>query len=115
MRNFSNLLLIILVLFAFTLKISAAPEPPHQQMKAAGATKSQSYLTQQKNPGAKTAQTPQEKKQQFEQDAMAAIPDVEVEYAKVVSWVNSDQIPDDANRNTLLKNISKIRKVSACL
>jgi hypothetical protein len=111
MKNFSNLLIILFILFVFTLKTFAASEQPHKQMKAPVSAKPQSpQIPQQKNTGAKPTQTPQEKRQQFEQDAVTAVTDVEVEYAKVVSWVNSDQIPDDANRNTALKNIAKNRK-----
>ena len=98
MKNLSNL---ILISITFTIFAS--------NLYAAGANKSP-YQTQQKNTGAKTVQTPLEKKQQFEQEATDAIPDIDAENAKVLSWVNANQIPDDANRNTALKNIARNRK-----
>ena len=57
MKNLSNL---ILISITFTIFAS--------NLYAAGANKSP-YQTQQKNTGAKTVQTPLEKKQQFQQSA----------------------------------------------
>jgi hypothetical protein len=105
MKNLSNLLIFSLI-FAFIFTLSAA---------AATAVKPQSYQMQQKNTGTKTGQTPQEKREQFEKEAMDAIPDIEAENAKVLSWVNSNQIPDDANRNAALKNVAKNRKFVSVL
>jgi hypothetical protein len=104
MKNLSNLILISII---FTIFAS--------NLYAAGANKSQSYQMPQKTTGAKTVQTPQEKRQQFEQEAADATPDIEAENAKVLSWVNSNQTPDDANRNTALKNVAKNRKYVSIL
>jgi hypothetical protein len=114
MKNLSNFLLISII-FAFPFNLLAAPEQSYQKPKAAGAAKPQSYQTQQKTTGTKTAQTPQEKREQFEKEATEAIPDIEAENAKVLSWINSNQIPDDANRNTALKNVAKNRKYVSIL
>jgi hypothetical protein len=51
-----------------------------------------------------------ERRQQFEQEASAAGPEIEAEYAKFVAYVNSGKTPDDANVRAGLKFITKYRR-----
>jgi hypothetical protein len=51
-----------------------------------------------------------ERRQQFEQEASAAGPEIDAQYAKFVSYVNSGKAPDDANVRDGLKFITKYRR-----
>jgi hypothetical protein len=110
MKNFSYFIIISIIFTAFTSNLFAAGGQSYKQMKPSGASKSQPSQMQQNTTGAKTGQTAQEKREQFEKEATDAIPDIDAENAKVLSWVNSNQIPDDANRNAALKNVARNRK-----
>ena len=81
--------LVIIILYSFSVSVQAEPQP---------------------RPLSPRAQALQEKKQHFQQEAAAAAPVVEAECAKFISYVNSGQIPDDANVNAGLRVIAHNRK-----
>jgi hypothetical protein len=94
MIEFNNLLKIVFLVFIssiYTLTASAATE----------------YTPK---PVGSKAQALQEKRLLFEQEAAAAIPEVETEYAKFITYINSHQTPDDSNVLAGLKFIAKTRK-----
>ncbi len=51
-----------------------------------------------------------ERKQQFEQEANAAAPEIDAQYAKFIEYVNSGKTPDDANVREGLKFVTKYRR-----
>ncbi|MEN6387093.1 MAG: hypothetical protein ABFD79_18080 [Phycisphaerales bacterium] len=51
-----------------------------------------------------------ERRQQFETEAVAAIPEIEAEYNKYVSYVNTGRVPDDANVREGLRFLTKNKK-----
>jgi hypothetical protein len=57
----------------------------------------------------------QARRQQFEQEATAAGPEIDTEYAKYVGYVNSGKIPDDANVREGLRFITKNKKFVSIL
>ncbi|MCE5339557.1 MAG: hypothetical protein LLF92_00325 [Planctomycetaceae bacterium] len=64
---------------------------------------------QQREPSARQ-QAVAERRQQFEQEASAAGPEIDTQYAKFVAYVNSGKAPDDANVREGLKFITKYRR-----
>jgi len=95
MRKSGNLSKIVFLTFAiiilYTFELSAAQE---QSQKPAGTK----------------AQAIQERRQQFEQQSTTAFPEVEAEYVRILTYVNSGQIPADPNRQESLKLIARNRK-----
>jgi hypothetical protein len=95
MRKSGNLSNIVFLTFAiillYTFELSAAPEQPQK-------------------PAGTKAQAIQERRLLFEQQAATAFPEVEAEYARILTYVNSGQTPADPNRQESLKLIARNRK-----
>jgi hypothetical protein len=101
MRKFSNLKIIVFltVLLAFNpLKVSAPPREGSSPSQRPANARSSKY------------QSPQERRQQLEQEAAAGMTEVEAEYTKILAYVNSAQTPSDPNLKESLKIIAKNRK-----
>jgi hypothetical protein len=56
-----------------------------------------------------------ERRQQFEQEAAAAGPEIDTEYYKYVGYVNSGKVPDDANVREGLRFVTKNKKFLSLL
>lgn len=91
-NNLLKAVFLVLISFVYISEVSAAP--PEQSPR----------------PVSQRVQALQERRQQFEQEAADAIPDIEAEYAKFITYVNSNQTPDDSNVSDSLKFIAKNRK-----
>ncbi|MGA2915732.1 MAG: hypothetical protein ABSE89_06870 [Sedimentisphaerales bacterium] len=96
MRNFSNLSKIV---FLAVILLTACTEvfAPPQQFN----TPAQSQ---------RKVQTPQEKRQQLEQEAPNAMTAVETAYKEILSYVNSAQSPSEADIKNFLKTVAINRK-----
>jgi len=81
---------VIIILYIFNVFAQAEPPPP--------------------KPLSPKAQALQQKRQQFQQEAATAAPEVETECIKFISYINSGQKPDEPNLNSALRNIARNRK-----
>jgi hypothetical protein len=101
MTTFKKLVSIVIIL-SFIISYSAcfaAMEPPTP--RGAGATSRQQQIA--------------ERKQQFEQEAANAGPEIETEYNKFVALVNAGRTPDDANVREGLKFVTKYKRYLSVL
>jgi hypothetical protein len=93
MRKFSNLpkivSLTVILLIAYTSEV---------------------FAQAQYTPTPRKAQSSQERRQQLQQEAAAAMTEVDAAYREILSFVNSDQTPSDPNLKEFLKITAKNRK-----
>ncbi len=93
MRKFSNLpkivSLTVILLIAYTSEV---------------------FAQAQNTPTPRKAQSSQERRQQLQQEAAAAMTEVDAAYREILAFVNSDQTPSDPNLKEFLKIIAKNRK-----
>jgi len=91
MRKFSNLpkivSLTVILLIAYTSEVFAQAQPTPRK-----------------------AQSSLERRQQLQQEAAAAMTEVDAAYREILAFVNSDQTPSDPNLKEFLKIIAKNRK-----
>lgn len=91
-KNLQKIVFVIIFLISYSSCFSAPREPQAPR-----------------DPGAR-AQALAERRQQFEQEAAAAGPEIEAEFAKFVAYINSGRIPDDANIREGAKFITKNKR-----
>lgn len=93
-RNLPKIVFLAVILLTYTFKAFA--QPPYSS-----------------SPSQRSASRPlssEERKQQLEQQVTAAIPEVEAEYTKILSYVNSGQIPSGQDIEESLKIVARNRK-----
>jgi len=89
MTYFKLIWVVFVIIFSISLTVLAEPTP--------------------REPSARQ-QAIAERRQQFEQEAAAAGPEIDAQYAKFVAYVNAGKTPDDANVREGLKFITKYRR-----
>jgi len=95
MRNFSNLSKTSIIAIILFISCSEVFAPPAQ-------------FNQAQTP--RRTQTPQEKRQQLETEAPAAMTTVDTSYKQIAAYVNSGQSPSAADIKTFLKTVATSRK-----